>query len=56
MATDYDCWKDEHVDVSMVMATMHHNSDKAQKLLLHVLPKLTNSDCACRHFIEGAKM
>lgn len=35
MVTDYDCWHDEHaaVDVASIIAVMHANTEKAQRLV-----------------------
>jgi 5'-methylthioadenosine phosphorylase len=40
MVTDYDCWKDEHCEVSEIMATMKDNYGSAQKLVAQLIPSL----------------
>jgi 5'-methylthioadenosine phosphorylase len=40
MVTDYDCWKDEHCEVSDIMAIMKDNYVSAQKLVVHLIPSL----------------
>lgn len=42
MVTDYDCWKDEHCEVSEIMAIMKDNYVSAQKLVLALIPSLVN--------------
>lgn len=46
MSTDYDCWKDdeEPVTFEMVMETMRNNAEKVKKLLLNVIPRISNHD------------
>ncbi|KAJ3079365.1 hypothetical protein HK102_003833 [Quaeritorhiza haematococci] len=40
MSTDYDCWKENHEDVTVeyVISNLHKNSENAKKLLLAVIP------------------
>lgn len=42
MATDYDCWNEEHghVTVEMVMACLRRNAETAQRLILEVIPRI----------------
>lgn len=40
MVTDYDCWKDEHCEVSEIMAIMKDNYVSAQKLVVKLIPSL----------------
>jgi 5'-methylthioadenosine phosphorylase len=40
MVTDYDCWKDEHCEVSEIMAIMKDNYVSAQKLVVRLIPSL----------------
>ena len=40
MVTDYDCWKDEHCEVSEIMAIMKDNYVSAQKLIVRLIPSL----------------
>jgi 5'-methylthioadenosine phosphorylase len=42
MVTDYDCWKDEHCEVSEIMAIMKDNYVSAQKLAVKLIPSLVN--------------
>lgn len=42
MVTDYDCWKDEHCEVSEIMAIMKDNYVSAQKLVVQLIPSLVN--------------
>lgn len=42
MVTDYDCWKDEHCEVSEIMAIMKDNYVSAQKLIVNLIPSLVN--------------
>lgn len=46
MSTDYDCWKEneEPVSFEMVLERMKENSEKVKKLLLRVIPKISNKD------------
>jgi 5'-methylthioadenosine phosphorylase len=48
MATDYDCWHEEHDDVTVeaILAVMHKNIGNAKKLILATIPKLApQGDC-----------
>lgn len=62
MVTDFDCWHSTHEDVNaaMVSARMADNLEKAQALLLHVIPQLAGRDGRCRdgcqHALDGAIM
>ncbi len=40
MVTDYDCWKDEHCEVSEIMSIMKDNYVSAQKLIANLIPSL----------------
>ena len=51
--TDYDVWKDEPVDIDMVMRTMSECLDKVLRLLERGLPKIQHD--GCRDCIEAAK-
>ncbi len=46
MSTDYDCWKEEEIPVTMemVMKTMKENAEKVKKILINVIPKIANKD------------
>lgn len=62
MVTDFDCWHAAHDDVNaaMVSARMADNLEKAQALLLDVVPQLAGRGEACRdgcqHALDGAIM
>ena len=51
--TDYDVWKDEPVDIDMVVKTMSECLDKVLRLLELGLPKI--KACGCDSCIEAAK-
>ncbi len=40
MVTDYDCWKEEHCELSEIMKVMKTNNLNAQKVLMKVIPEL----------------
>lgn len=46
MVTDYDCWKDEHCEVSEIMAIMKDNYVSAQKLVVKLIPSLVREPVA----------
>lgn len=46
MVTDYDCWKDEHCEVSEIMAIMKDNYVSAQKLVTRLIPSLVKEPVA----------
>ena len=50
MSTDWDCWKLnlEPVTFEEIMRVMNNNAEKVKKLILNVLPKINNVDCACK--------
>ncbi len=60
-STDYDVWKDELVDVDMVIKRFHENISNVKKIIGQVVPKLnierTGCDCkdALRHAILSDK-
>ena len=43
MVTDYDCWKEEHVEVESVMAVMKTNNETIQKLMMTLVPDLVKN-------------
>ncbi|EQC50077.1 S-methyl-5'-thioadenosine phosphorylase [Bacteriovorax sp. DB6_IX] len=43
MITDYDCWKEEHVDVESVMGVMKKNNETIQRLVMELVPELVNN-------------
>lgn len=50
LATDYDCWNEEHatVTVAEVVKTLAENVAKAKKVLARVIPALADQPRACR--------
>ncbi|RME76601.1 MAG: S-methyl-5'-thioadenosine phosphorylase [Planctomycetota bacterium] len=58
LVTDYDCWHEEHeaVSVESVVEILKSNAQKAQKLLLEAVPKLTAKDrkCHCPEALQNA--
>ena len=49
MVTDYDCWHEEHDDVTVeaVIKTVHDNADKARALIRAAVPHLAGRAAAC---------
>ncbi|MEE2998258.1 MAG: S-methyl-5'-thioadenosine phosphorylase [Pseudomonadota bacterium] len=49
MVTDYDCWHEDHEDVTIegVIKIMHDNADKARALIKEVVPKLSGRGLSC---------
>ncbi len=49
MVTDYDCWHDDHDDVSVeqVIEVLLENADKARSLVRLTAPKLADRDTPC---------
>jgi 5'-methylthioadenosine phosphorylase len=59
MATDYDCWKTDHADVTvdMVVQNLNANSAHAKALILEVVPALSkDAECSCHTAMRGAIM
>lgn len=57
MVTDYDCWSDDHdqVTVEMIVANLHANADAAKRLVVDVLPTLPETpDWPCHHALDTA--
>ena len=60
MVTDYDCWHDDHdnVTVDAVVKTLLGNADKARALIQQVIPLLTDRSSACEmgchHALDNA--
>ena len=52
--TDYDMWKDEPVDIQMVLKTMKECLDKVMKLLEKGLPKIKGRKCGCEMAAKDA--
>jgi 5'-methylthioadenosine phosphorylase len=49
MVTDYDCWHDDHahVDVAAILAVMHDNTEKAQRLVARLARDFPREHPAC---------
>ncbi len=49
MVTDYDCWHEEHDDVTVeaVIKTVHDNADKARALIKSTVPALSGRTETC---------
>jgi 5'-methylthioadenosine phosphorylase len=49
MVTDYDCWHDDHaaVDVASIIAVMHANTEKAQRLVTRLARDFPREHPAC---------
>ena len=49
MVTDYDCWHEEHDDVTVeaVIKTVHDNADKARAMIKSVIPSLSGRTESC---------
>ena len=59
MVTDYDCWHEEHDDVSVeaIIATLHKNVDMARKLIVSAAAKIDfSSACLCKDALKYAIM
>lgn len=59
MATDYDCWKTDHADVTvdMVVANLNANSAHAKALIREIVPALGRGEgCSCRSAMRYAVM
>ncbi len=59
MVTDYDCWHEEHEDVSVeaVIATLHKNVDTARRIIVSTAAKIdSNRNCHCREALKYAVM
>ena len=57
LVTDYDCWKDEHVTVEMVVENLQSNIHNAQAILKKALPmvaSLSEDGCRCAKAMENA--
>ena len=48
-STDYDCWHEDHDDVTIesVIKILQENADKARALIKSVVPKLAGREGAC---------
>lgn len=49
MVTDYDCWHEDHDDVTVeaVIKTLHGNADKARVMIKSVVPRLSGRIDTC---------
>ena len=49
MVTDYDCWHEDHDDVTVeaVIKTLHDNADKARVMIKSVVPRLSGRIDTC---------
>ncbi len=58
LATDYDCWNDEHdaVTVDQVIATLHANVAKAQQVIRAVAEQPPEGDCPSQDALRFAVM
>jgi 5'-methylthioadenosine phosphorylase len=59
MVTDYDCWHEEHDDVTVetVVAVMRSNVGKAKALIAGTAPRLAEPlACACKDALKNAIM
>ena len=56
MVTDYDCWHEDHEDVTVetVIETMNENADKARSLIKAVAPKLSGRGEPCESGCDRA--
>jgi 5'-methylthioadenosine phosphorylase len=56
MVTDYDCWQPGHdaVTVDMVVKVLLANAEKAQALIKHVVPLLSEHTGPCQHSCQRA--
>lgn len=54
--TDYDVWhvSEEPVSVEMVIRTLMHNTEVAQKAVQELVESLDDADCACQHALQDA--
>lgn len=56
LATDYDCWKDDHDDVSVdtVLEIIRQNVEKARKIIREMVLKIPPvTGCSCPHALEN---
>ena len=54
MSTDYDCWheSEEHVTIEMILEIMKQNAENVIRLMLDVIPRIRDTECACREYIK----
>lgn len=57
LSTDYDCWHEQHGDVTVddVIETLMNNVALARKIIVNVLPAINeNKECTCPNSLENA--
>jgi 5'-methylthioadenosine phosphorylase len=57
LTTDYDCWHDDHEDVTVddIIETLMKNVELAKKVIAEVLPRITDKrECSCPNALENA--
>jgi len=57
LSTDYDCWHDQHDDVTVddIIQTLMNNVALARRIIVKALPAISSTrDCACRSSLENA--
>jgi len=56
MSTDYDCWHESEVAVSieLVLKTMKMNADNVKRLIIETIPKIKFNECECREAIKSS--
>lgn len=54
--TDYDVWKEEHVDVNTILENAAKNEEKVKAILRELIPmvKTENNDCGCKSALNFA--
>lgn len=52
--TDYDVWYEEPVSIGQVIETAAKNEEAVKDILRSSVGKIADSDCQCRHALEGA--
>jgi len=57
LSTDYDCWKEEHVDVETIVATLKKNVANAKSVIKDAIAKIpVERKCVCANALAGAIM
>ena len=56
LVTDFDAWKDEHVTVDQIIATVKSNVAKANKVLERYINRPYTLGCECHTSLKGAVM
>ncbi len=55
MVTDYDVWKEEDVDIQMVVENLQKNAEMAKKIISHLIHNLPEErSCPCPHALKDA--